>query len=165
MQRNCVAGRAHYATACGLHLAHPVVTHLERVVHEIARRGEHLIEQRLRARLQPICHRLVCSLQLQTHRLEPLARGVARQRVGIGADRGVGVRDKPVAMRLHIFDVLFDLAVRVIVMRVGHHREYAVRPVQRVRRRIFAVGVAQIGRRIGHIRVERRGRGERAGTV
>ena len=68
------------------------------------------------------------------------------------------------AVRAGRFREFFDRIAGFVEMRVGERGDQTVRPVQVVGRD-FRRGVAQVGGRIVDVRIERRGRGEGAGTV
>ena len=63
-----------------------------------------------------------------------------------------------------VFRESFNRIARLVEVRVSDHCNQAVRPIQAVRGD-FRRGVAQVGGGVVDVRVERRGRGECAGTV
>ena len=87
------------------------------------------------------------------------------RRFGIASSKQLLIRalDEPVPERAHAFCIALDEPVRLIPMRVGHDGDQAVRPIQ-VAGGDFGRGVAQVGRRVVDVRVERRGGGERTGA-
>ena len=167
----------------------PAIRHGETVVHEIAGRVQHVAEQLRIARSQVFRHFVVSRRKTGRNRCrtsKPIGTGInrsTRHRTRT-ANRRTGTRTsatspsrrptnrkciirtfhQTVAEGTDIFREALDRVAGLVEVRVGERCNQAVRPIQAVRGD-FRRGVAQICGGIVDVRVERRGRGECAGTV
>ena len=152
----------------------PAVGHGETVVHEIAGRVEHVVEQFRDVSAQVFRHFFVgllqsgdgCNTCVFRNLRGPctlLRFGRARLR-GHLTQFGISTFHQTMAVSAGRFRKSFDRIAGFVEMRVGERGDQTVRPVQ-VAGRDFRRGVTQVGGRIVDVRIERRGRGEGAGTV
>ena len=152
----------------------PAVGHGETVVHEIAGRVEHVVEQFRNVSAQIFRHFFVGLLQFCDNCNTCVFRnlrgpctllrfGRARLR-GHLTQFGISTFHQTMAVSAGRFRKSFDRIAGFVEMRVGERGDQTVRPVQ-VAGRDFRRGVTQVGGRIVDVRLDRRGRGEGAGTV
>ena len=148
----------------------PAVGHGETVVHEIAGRVEHVVEQFRNVSAQIFRHFFVGLLQFcdncNTCVFRNLRGPCTLLRFGRARLRGHLTQFGISAFHqtMAVFRKSFARIAGFVEMRVGERGDQTVRPVQ-VAGRDFRRGVTQVGGRIVDVRIERRGRGEGAGTV